>query len=144
MATVPVTGSLKDFGLASINARHPRIIFTPSGPAFGGSTVLATPPIVVEPDSGGAFSVNLTTGESLRPFRWFTVRIEWLDSASNYIGMDFIEEFKVPPGGGAMGDLAALDFDPTSVWVSATPPASPAISTWWLSTTTGDLYEWSA
>jgi len=139
-----VTGTLKDFGLASISARQPQITFTPSGPAFNGSLFLATTPVTVTPDSGGAFSVTLSSTADLRPDAWYTVKATWLDSASNYIGVDVIEKFRVPSTGGAIGDLAALDFAPTSVYASPTAPSSPAIATWWLNTTTGDLSEWSA
>jgi len=139
-----VTGTLKDFGLASISDRQPQIIFTPSGPAFSGSNILATTPIVATPDGSGAFSVTLTSSATLRPATWYAVRIEWLDSASNFMGVDIVDRLDVPPAGGAIGDLASIDFNPTSVYASPTAPSSPAVATWWLNTTTGDLFEWSA
>lgn len=144
MATVTVTGTLTDFGLASLNGSQPRLIFRPSGPALKSPRILSTKEIVVTPASNGTFTVELEPMTGIRPDRTMDVSIEWLDAGTNYKSMDLVTDLRIPPGGGVLADIAALDYQPSDVWVSASPPDNPAISTWWLSTTTGDLYEWSA
>lgn len=148
MALVTITGALSDFGLQSLTGSQPRIVFSPNGPAFKGSRVFATKDVVVPVMGSGSFSVQLESTENLRPYRTFTVRVEWLNppvtsgGSPGWVGVDIIENFQVPPQGGAIGDIAGLLYDPTAVWVSPTAPPNPALSTWWLNTTTGDLYEW--
>jgi len=120
MATV--TGTLWDFGLASIAQYMPQIIFTPSGPATTETKLFATRPIVVTPAVGGAFSVDLKSTDDVQPAVWYRATVRWLDSAGEYVSQDS-PDFKlfVPAAGGAIGSLLrdVIPF-PSEVWVGET------------------------
>lgn len=147
MALVTITGTLTDLGLSALAAFNPEIRFIPHRASFKGAKFLSTKPIVTTPASNGAFSVQLESLEDTRPYTRVTVQARWQVPGSSgeqgWNSVDLIEDFQIPPGGGAIGDIAALDFDPTAVWVSETAPPAPALSTWWLHPLTGDLQEWS-
>lgn len=139
-----VTGKLNDFGLDTLTAFHPEIVFTPSGPAIGPTVLFATRPIVAIPAADGTFSVDLSPTEDIRPDRWYAISIRWLDSAGGYIAVDFPDwQLRVPPAGGTLSDILNVPANPAQVWVFETPPANPTPGTWWLNPTTGDLNEWS-
>jgi hypothetical protein len=139
MATV--TGVLSDYGFAAIPlSLQPRMVFVGTGIGFSGGRAFATSPVIAIPDSGGRFSVDLAP-TTVRPVRTYTVRAEWL-SGTDYVGADIFEGLKVPPQGGNLADLAAIDFSPTDVWVSSSPPANPGLGTWWLDLKTNNLNRW--
>lgn len=145
MVLVTITGTLTDWGLAVLAAYQPQVVFTPEGPAFKGKRVLSTKPVKVTPDAIGDFTVQLEPTNDSRPYRRLTVSVEWQEPGrpgeTGWRSVDVITGFQVPPQGGYIGDIAALDYDPTSAWVGVLPPLNPAISTWWLHPITGDLME---
>ena len=142
-----VTGNLGTFGLTSVILRAPRILFVPSGPATAGSYLFASRPVeaVIANDGSGAFTVNLMPTTEIRPAAWYTIRIEWLESASNYVGADFPEwKVFVPNEGGVIGDLIATPWNPTLVWWGESEPLNkPAYSSLWLNPSTGTLKVWN-
>lgn len=139
-----VTGVLSDFGLATLAAFNPEIVFTPSGPAISATRLLATKPIKVTPDPDGSFSLTLAPTNSMHPVTWYTISVQWLDSAGGYIGIDFPDwQLFIDNAGGNIIDLLNIPANPAQVWVSTTAPDNPTPGLWWLNPTTGDLYEWS-
>jgi hypothetical protein len=143
MATV--TGALSDFGIAPFPELQPRIQFIPSGPGVNGTRLFSGPPPTVNVGAGsGSFTIELQRTDDVRPVVWYTVRIEWLDPAGNYIGVDHPDwKLFVPAGGGELGDLLEAPLNPFIFWVDATPPPNPQPGQYWLNTTTGDLLKWS-
>lgn len=143
-----VTGNLSTFGLNAIILKSPRLLFVPSGPAVTGAYVLATRPVeaVIATDGSGAFTVNLAATQTLRPERWYSIRVEWLDSASNYVGLDLPDwKLFVPEAGGSIGDLLNnLPSNPSQIWFGETAPIDPTPYTGWVNTVTAQYFEWSA
>lgn len=145
-----VTGTLRGFGLESLAAFQPEVVFTPSGPALHGDTVLATRPVVVIPAADGSFSATLSLTTFMQPAQAYRMSVRWLDPAGNYVSVDeFAWDLLVPAEGGAISALLAAPQNPTTVWVGPTPPLNPGNGSWWLDASTdgtsgnGDLYEWS-
>lgn len=143
MATV--TFKLTDFGLDSLAAFAPEVVFTPSGPAVNSTNLLATRPIVATPNTDGTGVVDLAPTDDLRPEGWYAISMRWLDASSEFIGVDFPNwRLYVPPAGGALADLIVTPWNPGLVWAGPTAPAgTPTANTMWLNTTTGDLSIWS-
>jgi hypothetical protein len=146
-----VTGTLRDFGMANLAAFQPQIVFTPTGPAMHGDTVLATKPVVVIPAADGTFTATLFLTTYLQPAQTYRMSVRWQDSAGNYPSRDeFTWDLRVPAEGGAISTLLAAKQNPTNVWVGLTPPLNPSKGSWWLESSddglsgTGNLYEWSA
>lgn len=149
MATV--TGTLADFGLNSLASFSPQIVFTPSSAAVGGVAIpylLATQPRVVIPASDGSFTATLVHTDILRGAKdiYYSIRIEWLDSAGNFVHVDFPDwKLYVPAAGGTIVDLIQAPWNPALVWVGPTPPGGqPTNNTFWLDTETGNLNRWAA
>jgi len=148
-----VTGTLTDFGLQALTSLSPRIIFTASEPATLSGRLFATVPIVVTPSATGTFSVDLQPTDFVTPGVFYRVRVEWLDAAGGYVGVDLLDwPLYVPAGGGAIGDLVQVDANPALAWVGVDPPPQlPVRTVWWLQVNpddpddpraTGILYEW--
>lgn len=146
------TGYLRDFGLSTFYGASPRIIFTPSGNAIRGGNILATRRIISVPDVDGSFSVKLIPSDSVIPERYYTMRIEWLDSNAfgpdaGYIGVDF-PDMKIRPMGEGDGVLTDVidpgGANPLIIWSGPTPPPSGHPNMWWLNTATQDLFVWEA
>jgi len=138
MATV--TGTLTDFGLAALTAFQPTLIFTADSPAVTTGGVLSARPIRVTPASDGSFTVDLVASSFTTPEVTYTLRIEWLDSAGGYIGLDILKGLVVPPGSSNIDTLSSIPI--SRWWVGVDPPPNPEANTWWLDTDTGDLKEW--
>lgn len=147
MALVTITGTLSDLGLVSLAAFNPEIRLVPHRASFKGAKFLSTKPVVAIPASNGAFSMQVESLEDTRPYTRATLQAWWQEPGKpgeqGWNSVDLIEDFQIPPGGGAIGDIAGLAFDPTKVIVSESEPWNPAYSTWWLNPVTGDLKEWS-
>lgn len=139
-----VTGTLKDFGLDALAAYAPTIKFIPSGPGVNDTTLFASRVIEVVPAADGSFSVDLAPTEDVRPDRWYSISLGWLNGAGVPVGFDAIDwQLRVPIAGGTIPDLVNAPANPAQVWVSESAPANPTPGTWWLNPTTGDLNEWS-
>ena len=138
MATV--TGTLTDFGLAALSAFQPVLIFKADSPALTTGSVLSARPIRVTPAADGSFTVDLVASSFTTPEVTYTLRIEWLDSAGGYIGLDILSNLVVPPGTSSIDTLSSIPI--SRWWVGADAPPDPEPNTWWLDTDTGDLKEW--
>lgn len=141
-----ITGTLRDFGLQSLAAYAPQVVFTPSSPAVGGPYLLSTEPVIVTPEVGGQFEANLMPTIDLRPDCWYWISIVWLDPAGNYIRKDFLDwKLRIPTSaGGAISDLLSVPSNPAQAWVGVTEPDNATPGTWWLNPTTGELKERTA
>lgn len=141
-----ITGTLSDFGLLPLADKSPRVIFRPTGPTIKRQRIMSSRDMTAYPDSFGNFNIGIENTFDAKPYVEVDIIIEWLEPGATgeqgYKSIDVLRGFKVPPQNGSIGDLIALDYDPQKVWVSASPPTNPAISTWWLNSSTGDLYEW--
>jgi hypothetical protein len=84
---------------------------------------------------------------------WYTVSIQWLDAAGNYVKADFPDWYlQVPTAGGIFSSLFGKPpKNQRMVYVSLTPPTNPRPFTWWLKQNptnqadplnTGEIYEW--
>jgi hypothetical protein len=146
-----VSGVLSDFGRGALaNSSydlHPEIWFIPSGNATKTpASLIATRPIIVTPTiSTGAFTADLEPTDGLRPEVWFTIVIQWLDSAGNYVSKDFVPwKLYVPAAGGAISDLIGAPWNPVLAWWGSDAPlGEPVVNTLWLDPDTGELSIWS-
>jgi hypothetical protein len=130
-----VTGALQDFGLESLNAYKPEIIFTPSGAASARNSLFASRPIKVIPASNGSFTVTLANTTILRPEVWYNISIRWLDPLAGYQAADFPQwRVRVPGAGGLLGDLIEAQPSSQETWIGDYPPNNPAPYLWWIDT----------
>lgn len=135
------TGKLLDFGLDALTPFMPRMVFTADQPAFSGSTVLVTRRVEATIAADGTFSVELVPSVNTTPNVTYTMRVEWLDPAGGYIGMDLFSGLVAALGGGPIAEMGGIPI--TRFWVGPPPgPTNPEPDTWWLDTTTGNLNEW--
>jgi len=107
MATL--TGALKDFTPQPLgSSANAVLVFTPYGPA-GSSTksLLVSREIRVSPASDGSFSVDLAAYASTNPKTAYKLRVEWMDSAGNYLTTEEIPWAIVVTGDGALTDMFA-------------------------------------
>lgn len=147
-----VTGTLRDFNIASLAAYSPRIIFTASSAATTSTRIYATKPIIVTPNLGGDFEVFLQASDTMNPIVWYTVRVEWLDADSGYVGVDLPDwKLFVPSMDSNIGDILDVPANPALAWVSLDPPLNPTPGLWWLKVNpddptdprnTGELLVW--
>lgn len=149
-----ITGTLTDIGGGHLAGKQPRIIFELDGPVASGTNLVATEPVSVVPAFDGKWSVNLLQTTSMNSSAHYRLSIEWLDSANNYVRIDYPDwRIQVPAGGGSIGDLVVGGVtNPKVVYVSLTPPKNPVPFMLWLEVdpgnstnprNTGNLYEWS-
>lgn len=127
-----VTGTLSDFGLASLADMSPRIIFTPSGAGTNGSQLFSSTPVVVYPDSTGAFSVTLAATDGVTPEVWYAVSIEHLNAGGEFTHFDVLGyRLYVPEVGGNIGEMPGAPLRTDTVLVSLAPPPDGYIG-WYL------------
>lgn len=141
-----VTGTLQDFGLASLSAYKPQIIFTPSQAASTRNSIFASRPIVVEPSTSGTFTVTLANTTILRPEVWYQITIRWLDPLAGYQSADFPQwKVRVPGDGGNLGELIETNPSALETWIGPNPPSDPVPYLWWIDTskTPPVLNEWN-
>ena len=107
MATL--TGALKDFTPQPLgSSANAVLVFTPYGPA-GSSTksLLVSREIRVSPASDGSFTVDLAAYASTNPRTAYKLRVEWMDSAGNYLTTEEIPWAIVVSGDGSLVDMFA-------------------------------------
>jgi hypothetical protein len=148
MALATITGTLADFGRGNLAARQPEIIFNPSGPTtvISDGSTLAGVPIVVTPDSAGAWSQSFVPYDDQSPRRYLTMQIRMLDPGAEYIYIDFPDwQILVPTTGGRLTDILDLPLDAGFVWSVAgeTIPAEARPGDWLLNTLTSDVFKLS-
>lgn len=128
-----VTGTLQDFGLASLSAYKPQIIFTPSQAASTRNSIFASRPIPVEPSTAGTFTVTLANTTILRPEVWYQITIRWLDPLAGYQSADFPQwKVRVPSNGGNLGELIETDPSAQETWIGPQPPLEETPYLWWI------------
>jgi len=148
-----VTGNLTDVGGGHLVGKYPEIHFTLNAPNSKAGVMLPTQPLTVQPASDGSFTAALQSTTDMQDDAWYTLSIQWLDSAGNYVKADFPDwTLQVPTGGGSFSDLFGKPpKNQRMVYVSLTPPDNPQPFTLWLKQdptdpnnplNTGELYEW--
>lgn len=148
-----VTGNLTDVGGGHLVGKIPEIHFTLNAPNSKAGVMLPTEPVTVQPASDGSFTAALQSTTDMLDDAWYTLSIQWLDSAGNYVKADFPDwALQVPTNGGIFSDLFGKPPKNTRmVYVSLVAPADPRPFTMWLEQNpandadplnTGKLYEW--
>lgn len=122
-----VTGTLKTFGLETLGSKRPVIVFEANKPGLSTSgEVFATDPVKVTPAADGSWTARLQPTENLvTPDVSYTMFIEYMDSANNYVRLDNPDwKVRVPTAGGTLGDLLQLPkINSALVITSPTPPS---------------------
>lgn len=152
-----VNGTLENFGMLSIAALDPEIIFTANKPAVGlDNAIFVTDPIVEIPAADGTWAVLLqNTSTLITADVYYTIVIRWRDPANNYMRADFPDwKLYVPDTGGEFTDLIKHPVNPGLVIVSPVNPGTDfELNTAWLQMdpndpdnplnpgNTGDYYE---
>lgn len=143
-----VTGELMDPSESSMTGLSVRMFFILNRSALYGDTVVVSRPIPAN-ITGTRFSVNLIP-TSLNDF--YTIRIEWLDSAGKLVQWrELPDRIQVPENGGDIGGGVPIIITPDTVAVQLVQPVDG--SPFWLeasigdrdpgvSTGSGDLYRW--
>lgn len=143
-----VTGELVDASESSMTGLSVRMLFTLNRSALYGDTVVVARPVPAN-ITGTRFSVNLIP-TALNDF--YTIRIEWLDSAGKLVQWrELPDRVQVPENGGDIGGGVSIIITPDTVAVQLTQPTDR--SPFWLeasigdpdpgvSTGSGDLYRW--
>lgn len=127
-----VSGQLSDFGLQSLAAMSPTVIFSPSGSGTLGSRLFSSTPIRVTPAADGTFTVDLQPTDGVVPAAWYTVSIEHLNDGGRYTHYDVLGyKLFVPISGGELGDLPDAPLSPATVLVSLDPPPAGYVG-WYL------------
>lgn len=148
-----VTGNLTDVGNGHLVGKIPEIHFTLNAPNAKAGVMIPTEPVTVQPATDGSFTANLQSTVDMNDDAWYTVSIQWLDNAGNYVKADFPDwNLQVPTGGGTFSDLFGRPPKNTQmVYVSLSAPVNPRKWTYWLKDdpvnpanplNTGDLYQW--
>ena len=136
------TGSYLDAGLNDLAAFEPKLEFILSQEAFtiSGGRLLSTRPVVVQPGTDGAFTVDLVSNDSIQGNTTYLVRATYLDAAANYVAVDLFSIY-ARRGGGSLSEMATtlLHFRTPYVISSPTTP-DPWPPAWvWFNPVTGDL-----
>ncbi|UOD80362.1 hypothetical protein [Paenarthrobacter ureafaciens] len=153
MPTVPVTGNLREASGEHLVGKIPEIHFTLNAPNAKAGVMLPTEPVTVQPAADGSFTANLESTIDMLDDAWYTLSIQWLDAAGNYVKADFPDwQLHVPTGGGSFSDLFGRPPKNTAmVYVSLSAPSDPGKWTFWLKDdpanpanplNTGQLYQW--
>ena len=149
MATV--TGTLNDVGLGHLADKEPEMQFTLSEIATSPQGLFATDPVTVIPDEDGAFTVSLEPTETMHQRRYYRLAVRWLDSAGNFVKVDFPDwRVQVPAVGGDLSDLIpnyasdGAGWNPLMVFFSPTEPDPWPVGSYWVDSsidtaTSGDV-----
>lgn len=150
-----VTGTLTDVGGGHLVGKYPEIHFTLNAPNAKAGVMLPTQPLTVQPEADGSFTAPLQSTTDMQDDAWYTLSIQWLDSAGNYVKADFPDwALQVPTGSGTFSFSNLFGKPPKNqrmVYVSLTPPDDPRPFTLWLKANpaddldpqnTWDLSEW--
>ena len=148
-----VTGNLTDVGGGHLVGKIPEIHFYLNAPNTKPGVVLPTEKLTVQAAADGSFTANLQATTDMMDDAYYTVSIQWLDGAGNYVKADFPDwQLQVPSGGGSFTNLFGKPpKNQRMVYVSLTPPDNPRPFTLWLKANpandldpanTWDLSEW--
>lgn len=153
MATASVPGNLTDVGGGHLVGKIPEIHFTLNRPNSKSGKIHPTEPVTVQPASDGSFTAVLESTTDMMDDAWYTVSIQWLDGAGNYVKADFPDwALQVPTGGGSFTDLFGKPPTNTQmIYVSLSAPEDPRKWSFWLEDdptdpdnplNTGKLHQW--
>lgn len=148
-----VTGTLTDIGGGHLVGKYPEIVFELNRPNTKAGVLLPTEPVRAIPATDGTFSAPLQSTTDMLDDAWYTISIQWLDTAGNYIRADFPDwTLEVPTTGGVFSNLFGKPpANQRMVYVSLAALADPLPYTMWLEQdpandanplNTGKLYEW--
>jgi hypothetical protein len=125
------SGFLSQFGLSTMMIYYPTLEFVPSGPGIAGEYVLASRPVRAELASDGSFTVTLIPSDQVTPETWYTMRITWMDEASNFTSLDVPQwRFTVTNVNGPLMDDAQTG-TPTGLQVWVGTENNPAYRFWY-------------
>jgi hypothetical protein len=129
-----VPGNLTEVSNGHLVGKAPEIHFTLNAPNAKSGVMIPTEPHTVQPATDGSFTANLLATEDMMDDAWYTVSIQWLDAAGNYVKADFPDwQLRVPLGGGTFSDLFGRPPKNTQMfYVSLSPPTNVPKGTWWL------------
>lgn len=129
-----VTGKLTEVSGGHLVGKAPEIHFTLNAPNAKSGVMLPTEPLTVAPATDGSFTANLQSTEDMMDDAFYTVSIQWLDAAGNYVKADFPQwKIRVPLGGGAFSDLfGSPPKNSAMIYVSLSPPTNAPNGAWWL------------
>ena len=129
---VDVRGTLTDFGLQSLAAKDPRVIFTASSAGTLGRRLFSSDPIIAIPAADGSFTVDLQPTDGIVPEVWYEVSIEHLNASGKFTHYDVLGyKLFVPFVGGDIGDMPDAPLSPQTVLVSLAPPPAGYVG-WYL------------
>lgn len=152
MATV--TGSLKDIVGADMADRVAALFFQLNGPTIQATsttpgTIHPTEPKKIIPSGDSSFTANLVATTVMLTNSWYTLAIQWNDSAGTL--MDFPDwQIRVPVAGGVLSELITLagraggpggsgpNF--TAVLYGLTEPPNLVVGQMWWKTDPNDPY----
>lgn len=154
-----VTGNLSDAGLGHLAGLEPEISFVLNEPQITGSSVFATRPNKVTPDSGGNFTITLAPTTSMSGDAHYTMHVRWLEPGTPSSGghspvdVHIRTPLHVPTTGGAIGDLIGGVTNLSMVYLSLTEPTrARPFMLWWKTDpadptninglNTGKIYQW--
>jgi hypothetical protein len=148
-----VVGNVTDVAGTHLNGKIPEIHFTLNRPNSKAGKVIPTEPLTVQPATDGSFTANLESTTDMMDDAWYTVSIQWLDGAGNYVKADFPDwALQVPTGGGSFTDLFGKPPTNTQmIYVSLSAPDDPRKWSFWLEDdptdpanplNTGKLHQW--
>jgi len=142
MATASVTGKVRDFLELPMGAYKVSVAFIPSGPGIStseGGMIHATRTIKASVTlDTGYFAADLSITDEMSPEVWYTIRVEWLDSAGQYTSLDVPDwKIRVPVGGGNIFQLVDTPATTNSVWVGET---NNLAYRFWFKPSTNDLW----
>jgi hypothetical protein len=148
-----VTGTLTDVGSGHLGGKLPEIWFTLNAPNAKAGVMLPTESVKVTPAADGTWTTTLQSTTDMIDDAFYTVSIQWLDAAGNYVKADFPDwALQVPAAGGIFSNLLSRPPKNTRmVFVNLTAPPNPRPFTLWLQQdptnlnnplNTGVLSEW--
>ncbi|RFA15821.1 hypothetical protein B7R22_05285 [Subtercola boreus] len=156
MALETITGFITTYARTATTLPGLRLFFVPTGNAVQGDHLFVTQRVqaTISNASTGAFTVNLEASDTLYgvpdgSLRYYP-RIEWLDSANNSIGMDFVQwQMRVPVGGGTLEDILDAPTNSDALYFSAAPTyadllvdvgnLSPGTDVYWTAAPEGEI-----
>jgi hypothetical protein len=140
-----VTGILRNYLYLPPNpSLHAAVVFTPSGPGVGGSSLFFSQPLEFHVDQYGGFDADLMYTTDITPKVWYTVAIQWLNGAGVPVGSDEVPgRLHVPIAGGTLYELLSLGVGFGEWWETTTdeePEGSLSGDYIW-NTTTDDVWQ---
>lgn len=136
MALAALTGTVRDFTDSSITGAEAWI--HPQGNATSGDTVYTDKPIRLELASNGSFTVELMERHR------YVIEILFHDEDRSRLGRTVTAEFRMPTGGGTVGQVIELPARNGQIRVLQTAPGSTIYDQYVYNEASGILYQRTA